>query len=360
MSSSLIGSTFDSYDNAEPRARSPERVGRPAGSRVKLTAVAAKPGPAIPVRTFASSEERRRNIEVIGAPRLGLTDLYHRMLRATWLELFLVVAAIFLVLNALFGLAYFEMGGVTGAREGYYLDYFFFSVHTFGTIGYGSMYPVSTGAEALMTFEALISLFMTAVVTGMAFSKFARPTARVLWSNVACVSDLDGVPTLFIRAANARMNHMVEASMRVAVLRTEMSKEGERFRRMFDMHLVRSTSPSFILSWTVLHQIVPGSPLYGMTPEKLRESGSEIVLTLTGLDETLGMTIHARYSFTPSELKFGARLADILGTRTDGGKAILDYRRFNEWVPAKLTWEKMGVVPAAPVPDEQVKPAASA
>jgi inward rectifier potassium channel len=355
----LCSTLFDSYDNPKARARSPERVGRSAASGVKLDAVAAKPGPVIPVRTFASSEERRRNIEVIGAPRLGLTDIYHRMLRATWLELFLVVAAIFLLLNALFGLAYFEIGGVAGAREGNYLDYFFFSVHTFGTIGYGSMYPVSTSAETLMTFEALISLFMTAVVTGMAFSKFARPTARVLWSGVACIADLDGIPTLSIRAANARMNHMVEASMRVAMLRTEVSKEGERFRRMFDMQLVRATSPSFILSWTVLHQIVPGSPLYGMTPEKLRESGSEIVLTLTGLDETLGMTIHARYSFTPGDLKFGARLSDILGTRTDGGKAILDYRRFHESLPAKLSWDKMGVVPA-PVPDEAAKPAASA
>jgi inward rectifier potassium channel len=315
--------------------------------------------PSAPPRLFASTEERRRGLEVIGGPRIGFTDVYHVLLRSSWLQLFLVVATVFLVINAIFGLAYFFIGGVTGARPDSFLDHFFFSVHTFGTIGYGSMYPTTTAAESLMTFEALISLFMTAVVTGMAFSKFARPTARVLWSRKACVADLDGVPTLFIRVANARMNHVVEASMRVALLRTEVSKEGERFRRMFDLQLVRATSPSFIMSWTVLHQITPSSPLFGMTPQKLRDSQTEIVMTLTGLDETLGQTIHSRNSFVPSEVVFGARLADILGTRTQEGKAIVDYTKFHDTMSAKITWEKMGV-DAAPAPIEATQPVAQA
>jgi inward rectifier potassium channel len=317
------------------------------------------PGPMGPPRLFAPSEERRRGLEVIGMPRVGMVDVYHVLLRSSWLTLFGVVAVSFLALNALFGLAYWLIGGVTNARPDSFLDHFFFSVHTFGTIGYGSMYPATTAAESLMTFEALISLLMTAVVTGMAFSKFARPTARVLWSKYACISDLDGVPTMFIRVANARMNHVVEASMRVAMLRTEVSKEGERFRRMIDLQLVRSTSPSFIMSWTVLHPITPSSPLYGMSPQKLRDSQTEIVMTLTGLDETLGQTIHARNSVIPTEIQFGARLADIIGQRNADGRSIVDYRRFHEVVPAKISWDKMGVTPE-PAPLEATQPAASA
>ena len=53
-------------------------------------------------------------------------------------------------------------------------------MHTFGTIGYGSMYPTSTSAETLMTFEALISLFMTAVVTGMAPARPESSRCRTL------------------------------------------------------------------------------------------------------------------------------------------------------------------------------------
>ncbi len=147
--------------------------------------------------------------------------------------------------------------------------------------------------------------------------------------------------------------------MRVAVLRNEVSKEGERFRRLFDLQLVRPTSPSFIMSWTVLHQITPSSPLNGMTPQKLRETQTEILMTLTGLDETLGQTIHSRNSFLPHEVVFGARLADILGTRNAEGKAIVDYRRFNDTNPAKLTGEKMGVE-NEPGPVEATQPAAQA
>jgi inward rectifier potassium channel len=322
--------------------------------------VADKPvQPSAPPRLFASSEERRRGLEIVGAPRVGLADVYHQLLRASWLQVFLAVAVAFLIINACFGLAYWVVGGVENARPESFLDHFFFSVHTFGTIGYGSMYPRTTAAETLMTFEALISLFMTAVVTGMAFSKFARPTARVLWSKVAVVMDIDGVPNLCIRVANSRMNHVVEASMRVAMLLTQVTKEGERFRRMHDLPLVRGTSPSFIMSWTVLHPITPTSPLYGMTPQKLKDAQTEIVMTLTGLDETLGQTIHARNSFLPSEIRFGARLADILGQRTAEGKSIIDYTRFHETVPAKITWPKMGVE-SEPGPIEATQPAAQA
>ena len=50
------------------------------------------------------------------------------------------------------------------ARGGGYLflDSFFFSVQTFGTIGYGYMYPSSTLTEALVTVESFLGLLSTA------------------------------------------------------------------------------------------------------------------------------------------------------------------------------------------------------
>ncbi len=283
---------------------------------------------------------------VVGGHPPGFKDVYHYLLRNSWSVALAWVLLLFVVLNLLFGTGYWLIGGVTGANT--FLDCFFFSVQTLATIGYGAMYPQSLGAEVLMTVEAFIGLLMSAMMTGLAFAKFARPTSRVMWSEICVVSDRDGVPTLMFRVANERMNHIVEANIRVAVLRAEVTQEGEKLRKVFDMQLQRSSTPSFILSWTVMHPIVPGSPLYGMTPEAMAAAGSEIVLTLTGLDETLMQTIHARTSYIPSEMRFGARFDDILGTVHADGRRIIDYTKFHDSLPAKLTWEKMGVAVRLP------------
>ncbi|MER2563595.1 MAG: ion channel [Myxococcaceae bacterium] len=309
--------------------------------------MASPSAPPPPVRLFAPSEERRRSLTVVGGHPYGVRDLYHSLLAASWKQVIGLVTLVFLLINALFGLAYWAVGGIANADPASFKDHFFFSIHTFGTIGYGSMYPQSTPAEVLMTAEALTSLFMNAFVTGLAFARFARPTARATWSKVACICDREGVPTLVIRVANERLNHVVDASMKVAVIRAEVTKEGERLRRVVDLTLARSTSPSFILTWMAMHPITKESPLYGMTPEQLAASESEIIVTLTGLDETLGQTIHSRTSYLPNEIRYGQRFVDVIGGNRNG-KRVVDLTKFHDTTPSPLTLEAMGLPPAEP------------
>ncbi len=300
------------------------------------------PQPTPQPRLFPTTgSQRRRPVSVINARGVGLSDLYHSLLRMRWRTLWVVFAACYLALNAGFGLAFFLLGGVANARPDSFADHFFFSVHTFGTIGYGSMYPQANAAEWLVTLEALVSLAVNAMATGLVFAKFARPTSRLLWSKVACVSDREGVPTLMFRVANERLNHVVEATARAVLVRAEVTSEGESIRRVLDLPLVRSTTPTFLLAWTVMHPVTKDSPLYGMTVERLAEARCEIVLTLTGIDETLSQTIYSRASFLPEDLRFGARFADILRAGELG--PVIDYAPFHETKPSSLTWRAMGV-----------------
>jgi inward rectifier potassium channel len=305
----------------------------------------APPAPKPPVRLFAPSEERRRALTVFGRQPYSSRDLYHSMLSASWKQVIGLVTLVFLAINALFGLGYMAVGGIANADPNSFKDHFFFSIHTFGTIGYGSMYPQGTGAEVLMTAEALTSLFMNAMVTGLAFARFSKPTARVAWAKVACIADREGVPTLIIRVANERMNHVVDATMRVGVIRAETTKEGESVRRVHDLQLLRSSSPSFILTWVAMHPITKDSPLYGMTPEQLAASEAEIIITLTGLDETLGQTIHSRTSYLPNEVRYGERFVDVIGVTREGGaqRRVVDLRRLHDTMPAPLDRRAMGL-----------------
>jgi inward rectifier potassium channel len=149
---------------------------------------------------------------------------------------------------------------------------------------------------------------------------------------VAVVAPREGVPTLMFRVANERVNHVVEAQLRVAMVRSERTKEGEFLRRIVDIPLVRSQSPAFVLTWTALHPITAESPLYGETQESLAEKNAEIIVTLLGIDEVLSQTIHARFSYVASDLVFGKRFADIIPPVLSGQR-VVDYRRFHEVVP---------------------------
>ena len=197
------------------------------------------------------------------------------------------------------------------------------------TIGYGSMYPRTDYANNIVCIQALFGLWGVAMITGLAFARFSKPTARVIFSRVAVIAPFNGVSTLMYRTANQRSNQILEAQQRVTLIRDEVTSDGDYMRRFYDLQLVRSQSPIFALTWTVMHVIDENSPLYKLTPKDLVEQQAEIVVTLTGLDETVSQTIHARHSFVASEILWDMRFVDIL-LRSPEGKRVVDYTRFHE------------------------------
>ena len=280
------------------------------------------------------SPDGRSTLAVYGLQKRRFDDLYHWWLSATWTRVYTVVSALYLLLNAAFALGYLLTGGVEGAREGSFSDAFFFSVQTLATIGYGRMSPVTLPAHLLVTVEAFAGITGVALITGLMFAKFARPTARVLWSRVAVIALQDGTPALMFRVANARGNQVVEAQLRLGMLRTETTAEGEQVRRMHDLKLVRGSSAVFALSWLAVHPLTPESKLYGETAESLRASNAQIYCSLTGLDSTFSQTIHDRHSYSVDDLRWGERFVDIMGVLPDG-RLGLDYSRFHDTRPVK-------------------------
>ena len=143
----------------------------------------------------------------------------------------------------------------------------------------------------------------------------------------------NGVPHLQFRLANWRRNQIVEAQLRVMVLLTETTSEGETIRRPTSIKLVRDNNPMFILTWTAMHAIDADSPFYGGPEviEKLRATNAEVFVSLTGLDETLAQTIHTRFRYQLDDIVHNARFADIL-TMGDDGTRIIDFDKFHDIV----------------------------
>jgi inward rectifier potassium channel len=243
--------------------------------------------------------------------------------------MFATILAFYLGANAGFACLYYFAGGVEGARPDSFLDAYFFSVQTMATIGYGRMVPVSVFANVIVTVEALFGLVGLALATGLMFAKFSQPRARVVFSKHAIIGVREGVPTLLIRLANERRTGLVEAQLRLVLVRDEVTRDGESVRRFYPVPLLRSSTAVFALSWTAVHTIDESSPLYGATPESLAAGLSDLVASLVGIDEVTAQAVHARYSWRHDDILFDHRFVDVFVRTPDGGRA-LDYSRFHD------------------------------
>lgn len=268
-----------------------------------------------------------------GADADFLQDLYVHLLTASWTRLLLLLSTAYIGANALFGALYLlQSDCIENARPGSYEDAFFFSVQTMATVGYGKMSPVTAYASTLASIESFAGLLGLALVTGLVFAKFSRPTARVRFSSRAVITRRNGVPCLMFRMANQRRNQIVEAHVHVVVARTETTAEGETIRRLVDLALLRADHVLFSLSWTVIHPIDEASPFFEATPESIAADNAEMIVSVTGLDETVSQTVHARHSYIASEIAWNCRFADIISQLPDG-RNLVDYAKFDDVVP---------------------------
>ncbi|WP_216839338.1 ion channel [Caulobacter sp. S45] len=275
----------------------------------------------------------RPQVKVVGLHRGRFEDVYHRLLTLSWWRFFLLWVGIYLGVNFVFAVLYWvQPGGLINARPWSFEDAFFFSVQTLGTIGYGTMSPHSTFANLLVTAEAFFSLALTAVGTGLIFARISRPTARVMFSRIAVVTPRDGVRTLMFRAANTRVNQILEAEVSISLARTVTTLEGISYRGFYALQPLRSRSPLFALSWTVMHVIDETSPLYGVDDAALLAENAELIVVISGVDETFAQRIHTRHSYLPHEIRWDRGFADIL-TMDEHGHRVIDYGRFHDLAP---------------------------
>ena len=257
---------------------------------------------------------------------------YYLLLTVPWWGFFGFAIASYIFINSFFAIG-FLLGGncIENATPDSFLDAFFFSVQTLTSIGYGSMYPTTTYADILVSVEALVGIIGIALITSLAFTRFAQPTAKVMFSRVATISEHNNIPTLTIRAGNQRHNQILEAQVRLYLMQDEVSAEGEYMRRFYLLKLKRDSTPRFTLSWTIMHPIDETSPLYSATPESLAKTRAMIMVSFSGIDETVSQSLHAPYSYSARDILWSHRFADIM-YQTPEGHQYIDYTYFHQTI----------------------------
>jgi len=252
------------------------------------------------------------NMDRVGLSLRERFSPYHFLLGLSWTRFYLVMILAYLVINALFAVFYTLLGSqaLTGSFSNTLTDRFanafFFSVQTFTTVGYGTIGPASLGANILATFESFTGLLGFALATGITFARFSRPNIQILYSDKALIAPYcDGYGFMF-RIANKRNNELVELKITVTFTNV-IEKNGRKVRHYEEMKLERDSIHFFPLSWTLVHPIDKESPLWDKDPNYFEQTNAEILILLTGFDETFSQTIYTRSSYQWNEWVWNAR-----------------------------------------------------
>jgi inward rectifier potassium channel len=263
-------------------------------------------------------------------------DAYHWILSLSWPQFAGLISSAYLALNVFFACLYeVASNSIAEMPPGSFSAAFFFSVQTLATVGYGHMYPTTLYGNILTTIEIMVGMFGLAVMTGLIFVRFSRPTARIEFTKNVVIAAFDGRPTLMLRVANLRHYSMAEAEFRVMFMRDETVAEGETIRRFYTLKLHFDRIITFPVALTLRHTIDEQSPLHGMTAESLQASDARMVASVVGIETVIQAAVQSQKDYSWRDFRFGERFVEIY-TETGEGRLTVDYGRLHDTEPAAL------------------------
>lgn len=235
---------------------------------------------------------------------------YQNLVEMSWPRFLAVTLLAYVVINLVFAVGFLIIGtdslsNMSQDDPFWYraLGAFFFSVQTFTTVGYGSLAPMGIAANALAAFVALFGWIALAIVTGLFYARFARPTRMIAFSQNAIIAPYrDGLKSLQFRIANQRDTHLINLHARVVLTWLDDDR-----RRFAPLELEREYVPLFPLNWTIVHPITKDSPIHGWTKDDYCSRRSELLIMIEGYDEIFAQSIHTNNSYLHDEIRWNAR-----------------------------------------------------
>lgn len=262
-------------------------------------------------------------------------NAYNTLLLLPIPRLLALMAAGYAATNALFAAMYWLCGpgALAGAHDeplARFEDCIFFSVQTLSTIGYGRLVPVTRPANLLVAVEALVGLLGFAILSGLLFARFTRPTAKISFSRNALIAPYEGGWALMFRLVNLR-NHDLTDVRAVMSFARWVENDGVRTREFDQLALERDSIIFMPLHWVIVHPITGASPMRGFTEASLSAAEPEFVCLITADDETFAQTVHSKTSYDKTDIVWGARFGDMY--LADAEHVAIDIGRLHDFEP---------------------------
>jgi len=272
----------------------------------------------------------------VNTERWDWRDAYQWLLALSWPRFALFIAAIYVAINLIFAALYSLDGNcIAYLQPGSFVDAFFFSVQTLATVGYGHMYPQTLYGHVVTTLEIISGMFGLAVMTGLIFVRFSRPTARILFSKSIVIAPFNGRPALMLRIANLRQRSLVEAEFRIMFSRNQEIAEDDSYRYFYALKLDFERMIVFPAALTLRHTIDEHSPLFGATPQSLEASNATFVASVMGIETVIPAAVQTQQNYTWRDVRFGERFVEIYSELKEG-QITVDYGRIHHTEPVQI------------------------
>ena len=273
------------------------------------------------------------NFKVKGLPFFEKIEIHNILLSVSWLGFISIVFCFYLFTNTIFTLLYMLSGsaGLSGvdSSSNSFIKVFYFSAQTLCTGYFTDTIPVSVRSTSLAAIEAVVGLFLFAIITGLLYSRFSKPNSKIIFSDKMLIGPYKGGNALMIRIANIKQNQLLKVSAELILL-LRLEVDGVNKNMFYNLKLEQSTIGMLLLSWTLVHPIDDESPLDIFSVEEISEAKGEIILVIEGSDDILSQNVFARKSYNADDIICNAQFEDI--TYTDEKNILsIDIDRLNNY-----------------------------
>ncbi len=223
----------------------------------------------------------------------GWRFYYHKILELRTITFLAILFLIFILLNGVFGVLYFSTGTLSLDKAASFMDYFYFSVVTFASVGYGDVLPVGFG-KIIVVVEVFCGILFMGTVTGLIFTRFVKTPSPFVWSDPVVINKKGNNAYLQVRVTNIIGNDVIDAVPQLFLQKIETGPAGTVERKLIPLVLEQTMLPIVAFSWIISHRINENSPVSHWALGKV-EQGERIVAFIHGHDATIGRSV---YSYT--------------------------------------------------------------
>ncbi len=276
------------------------------------------------------------HFKVKGLPFFKRWEIHNVLLSLSWPSFVFVVFLVYLFTNVLFTLLYFFSGsasfsGTEATSTGHlFIKVFYFSAQTLCTGYFTDTIPTSIRSTSLAAIEAVVGLFLFALITGLLYSRFSKPSSKIIFSDKILLSPYKQGNALMIRMANIKRNQLLKVNAEVILL-LRIEQNGVPKNIFYDLKLEQSSIAMLLLTWTLVHCIDENSPLSSFSVEDIKEANGEIIVVMEGSDDILSQSVFARTSFAASDILTGGQFQQM--TYADKHHVLhIDVRKINQYL----------------------------
>ena len=257
----------------------------------------------------------------IGVNHLHQSEIYHELITMRWSMFFVWLGLAFLFVAFLFALAYSfsDVKNMKGLSTGESIEQFFqvflYSAQTLSTLGGVGITPVGFINNIIFTAESVVALLGAAVITGLLYVRFSRPSARMVFSDNALIAPFKTGKALMMRIGNAKKNELLEVFAQVIYVNYKDSTIRKEYT---ELSLERQRIPFLPITWTIVHPIDEKSPIFNMNESNVHEKEFDIMVTLMGLDRVTGQNVFSAHAYTDLDLVWDAKFKACSEVDDDG------------------------------------------